>query len=119
MSLRSVARNVGFGRHTQRVNFHSNSVLLHTSRGPLRHFKISVLHSVTRTHAIAMLHSKGRTRMCVPRVDLLSVTGSSPVFIATLIPGIISSIVPNNNLSGTNVRGKSDLITIGNRELGS
>lgn len=107
--MRGTPLNVSFGRATGTVNFHSNSVLVSTSKMPFRHCSNSLLADVISTHRMDMLHSKRTTSICVPRSVVGHLLTSDIHFTDFHFPCMISDLVMKCPTTSTNLRMNSDV----------
>lgn len=95
------------------MNFGSKSILLSTSNIPFRHCSNSVLDRVTSTHRIDILHSNTGTSICVPSSVVRHLLTSDVHFTSFHFPCIMSDMVIGSPTTRTNVRPKSDVVTLG------
>ena len=119
VSLQDMTHGMKFNERAQEIGFRDGDILLRADEKPLERFNMDMLRAISEARTVTVLRQGKETEVYMPEISLLEMAKEDPMFVETLVPNVVDSVIPGGGLARAGIRKGDRLLAIDDTPLNS
>lgn len=119
VSLQDMTHGMKFNERAQEIGFRDGDILLRADEKPLERFSMDMLRAISEARTVTVLRQGKETEVYMPEISLLEMAKEDPMFVETLVPNVVDSVIPDGGLARAGIRKGDRLLAIDDTPLNS
>lgn len=119
VSLQDMTHGMKFNERAQEIGFRDGDILLRADEKPLERFSMDMLRDISEARTVTVLRQGKETEVYMPEISLLEMAKEDPMFVETLVPNVVDSVIPDGGLARAGIRKGDRLLAIDDTPLNS
>lgn len=119
VSLQDMTHGMKFNERAQQIGFRDGDILLRADEKPLERFNMDMLRAISEARTVTVLRHDKETEVYMPEISLLDMAKEDPMFVETLVPNVVDSVIPGGGLARAGIRKGDRLLAIDDTPLNS
>lgn len=119
VSLQDMTHGMKFNEHAREIGFRDGDILLRADEKSLERFSVDMLRDISEARTVTVLRQGRETEVYMPEISLLDMAKEDPMFVETLVPNVVDSVVPGGGLARAGIRKGDRLLAIDDTPLNS
>lgn len=119
VSLQDMTHGMKFNERAQEIGFRDGDILLRADEKPLERFSMDMLRDISEARTVTVLRQGKETEVYMPEISLLEMAKEDPMFVETLVPNVVDSVIPGGGLARAGIQKGDKLLAIDDTPLNS
>lgn len=119
VSLQDMTHGMKFNERAQEIGFRDGDILLRADEKPLERFSMDMLRDISEARTVTVLRQGKETEVYMPEISLLEMAKEDPMFVETLVPNVVDSVIPGGGLARAGIQKGDKLLAINDTPLNS
>lgn len=119
VSLQDMTHGMKFNERAQEIGFRDGDILLRADEKLLERFNMDMLRAISEARTVTVLRQGKETEVYMPEISLLEMAKEDPMFVETLVPNVVDSVIPDGGLARAGIRKGDRLLAIDDTPLNS
>lgn len=117
IALQDMTYGMKFNEQAQEIGFRDGDILLRADEKPLERFGMDMLRNIAEARTVTVLRDGKEAEVYMPEISLLDMAKEEPMFVTTLIPNVVDSVIPGGGLARAGLQRGDSLIAVNGERL--
>lgn len=117
IALQDMTYGMKFNEQAQEIGFRDGDILLRADEKPLERFGMDMLRNIAEARTVTVLRDGKEAEVYMPEISLLDMAKEEPMFVTTLIPNVVDSVIPSGGLARAGLQRGDSLIAVNGERL--
>lgn len=110
IALKDMKYGMKFNEHAQEIGFRDGDILLNADGKTLERFNMDLLRDIVEAREVTVLRDGQEKKILMPELSLLDIAKEDPLFVGTLYPNVVDSVLAGGAFEKAGIQKGDSLI---------
>ena len=110
IALQDMKYGMKFNEHAQELGFRDGDILMSADGKPLERFNMDLLRNIVDAREVTVLRDGQEKKILMPELSLLDIAKEDPMFVGTLYPNVVDSVLTGGPFDKAGIQKGDSLI---------